>query len=364
MKNLIYISFKQLKVHKITSIFLLIGFLISILLISIGISSIEQEKNMILQSSEGFSKNTIILNVSGRNSDIFKSFYEINKDLKLENRISFKNLSCYIEGSSELINSITAEQFNNEWKYPLKSGRYFSKENILNGDKVVLVSENYEDLIKEGYLNIDDEEYEVIGIIGNNFEDKIVMPINSLPQKVISDEDYSPKEIYIDNFEMYPTDIVQKLKSKFELDNINVSYGDNSSLKNNVRLDLKSNPILFSSLLIYLISIINMINLSFYWVNDKRKEIAIRKSFGISNKNISKLIITEFIELTLITTIIALIVQLILSLLLENLIKIPLSLTINNFIVAIAISIFSGVITAIIPIIKSIKVQPIEALKL
>lgn len=77
------------------------------------------------------------------------------------------------------------------FNYKIYKGRNITQEDILNKEKVVLVSILHKDLIykkdKVDFIDIDGESYEVIGIIKNNkgksfYNDNIIMPYTAIPK--------------------------------------------------------------------------------------------------------------------------------------------------------------------------------------
>ena len=80
--NIIRLFIKQIKAHPVTVMFFIIGFFISTLIISIGLSNIINVRNSIIEKNNGIYKDSLNINVS------------LSKDIKFDDFIdSFNNIS-------------------------------------------------------------------------------------------------------------------------------------------------------------------------------------------------------------------------------------------------------------------------------
>ena len=117
------------------------------------------------------------------------------------------------------------------------------------------------------------------------------------------------------------------------------------------------------TLIVFIFAIINMMNISIYWIEDRRREIGIRKAFGIDNAHIAYMLFFEIFSVCLIATVIGLGAQLIINCILGKISNYVLGLTLSNILSGIATSFITSLFTVLIPIIYSLKVKPIEIIK-
>lgn len=123
---------------------------------------------------------------------------------------------------------------------------------------------------------------------------------------------------------------------------------------------------LVSAIIIFTIAIINIINLMIYWISQRKREFGIMKALGANNSYIVKWVIIEVISMAVISAFLAIIVQLVIlmgfkDILLGN--QIYLSISVINCIVAIVVATMCGLIAAVVPAKRAIKVQPVEVVK-
>ena len=117
------------------------------------------------------------------------------------------------------------------------------------------------------------------------------------------------------------------------------------------------------SVLVYIFSIINCINLTSYWINKRRYEIGVRKAFGQTNFDIIYLLFKEMLIISVFSYILSLIIQLFLKLFFTEIIGMQIEISVTHFLTSAFFVLLSSVLTVIIPALKSIKMQPVDAMK-
>lgn len=119
-----------------------------------------------------------------------------------------------------------------------------------------------------------------------------------------------------------------------------------------------------ASILIIFITIINTVSLSSLWIEGRKKEFAIRKAVGAKNKDLLRLFQKELFIIAIFSSVLSLTIHLILVQVTGGeIFNLNISLTINNFIYAVVISIFVAYITSL-PVLKGVqKVEPYVLLR-
>ncbi|WP_333860503.1 ABC transporter permease [Clostridium sp.] len=376
--NLWKLLIKQIKAHPIATIFLIFGYIISIILISFGTSNMVELKQLALERTEGAPKNALVVNLALGKKYSFDKILSIFEGMSEDTSVIFTNIYTYIDSSdSNQLYPISAELFYSKpnWTYPIYSGRYYDVKDIETAAKVTLIGKDldkytYKKNYKK-YLKIYGEEYEVIGLIGKNktdtpWDSRVLLPISSIPKMIRSEFETSGViNCILHNNNITPTDDYNMIKRNV------LSYNPNAIIqvselesKNDVIANVVGNNdmLLYISVLIYLISLINSINITSYWINDRKFEIGVRKAFGHTNFNIASLLFLEIILINLVSCLLSLLIQLILNCFTENILGYTTKVYVTNFIISLIVIFVSSFITSIIPIYKSLKIEPIEVI--
>ncbi|MGN0143687.1 MAG: ABC transporter permease [Clostridium sp.] len=330
---------------------------------------------MALQKSEGIPKNTLEVSLAFGKSIDFNEFIDTFKDISEDTNITFEKVAVKIDGKENEV-PVNFEYFKNKpsWRYPILEGRDYSGQEVIDGEKVVLIGKKLQQYIYEDNgvekIKIEDEEYVVTGIVGREnkdspWDEEIFMSIKAVPNmKKIRFNGEKMISILLKNNNNEPMEDCNMLEKKIknteglfqvkELDTRNdilvSNFSDNAKLRK-------------MTLRIYIFAIINMMNISIYWIEERRREIGIRKAFGIDNVHIAYMLFFEIFSLCLISSVIGLGVQFIINCILGKISNYVLELTLCNIISGLATSFITALFTVLIPIIYSLKVEPIEIIK-
>lgn len=370
---------RKFKAHPVATILILFSYVISILIISIGTSSVVHIKQTALERTEGSPKNALVVNCSVSNKIKFKQYIDTFNKINRKSNLIFLNMRSYIDNANkDMLFDVTGELFKEmpDWTYPLLKGRYYNTKEVEKGSKVVLIGKDLEKYItnykNEKSIKIDGEKYKVIGIIGKNnkstpWDSRLFMPITSISDlckmELLENGSFN---FILHNTKNSTLDDCNNIKRNFlNIDkqaNFNVSELEN---KDDTIANIFGNNVflIFIGILIFVISLINTINITYYWINERKIEIGIRKAFGHTNLNISSLLFNEMLSIGIISCIISLSIQCILNLFFDKICNFSIKLTVENFIFAFIAVIIATFITSIIPIYKALKIQPIDILK-
>ena len=246
---------------------------------------------------------------------------------------------------------------------------------ILEKKNVVLIGKRLQKYVEEEngekYIGIEGTRYKVLGMVG--FKDKdslwdsrLFMPITSLPDKELDNLEsvsfncviYNDKNVVAENMELLKQGFTQKFDN-VEIENIGKLETDN------VTEQIVENPdnILLMGILGYLVAVVYAINIVALWMEKRRKEMGVRKAFGYSNLSITKLIMCEMAGLTFLGCIIGLGIQFLLKLFISHILDYDLTIYISNVVISVGIIAITTLLTSIWPIMKIMKIQPVEIVK-
>ncbi len=296
--------FDRLFRYRLTAIYFLIGQLI----VYVSIFGALQIYNMALEK-ENDRKNSIcdyryVLNVtkSKANFDILsKAGDGIKKgNLTLRGRFAFPFKESGYTTRGELILSC-----NEPLQYVMESGHIPGTEAADYGRNVVALGRDkykyaYERDGKK-YVTLCLEEYEVVGVIGSNsdyWDYKIVCNIGCIGDKMREyilqyNECQLHLESNIEDMQESYKSVCANIQSVDPVAAIS-AYKDNSKGKNTIDSTLAKQNVKVN-IIVYLFCIVNCVIISYFWIFKRRKEIAIRKAFGISNIKIGLMLFKEML---------------------------------------------------------------------
>ena len=384
--------FKNYRKNLLSVIFLIIGYFIGILSLSIGISVVNNVRDYSLDSTSGNVNNMIIANVSSNkiNSLSYKNINIIMNEMSSTSEADILNFgSANINDNKNYLSSIIPiiNTKKSDWNIPIISGRYFSNLECSSSNKVVIIGKKLENQIfpnginKDSQIKIYDEEYKVIGISGRKtretqWDSTVYIPFNALP-KVIK-KNFSERMIGTNTRNDYT---VSFLLRKTKNNKVNLKNVVNNSFKNDrncevsfTTLDSKENSSIFNSIfitmiisgMILIVVVINVANLSLFWIFNRKSEICIKKILGASDSEIITSIVLETTIIAAFSSVMAIIVHgLIFKLYYNYFVTAGTSIEISiyNWIISFAVSIICGIISSIAPIKEMLKMEPAEALK-
>lgn len=278
--------------------------------------------------------------------------------------------------------------FNKQPDYTayVSKGRYINVEEASKGSKVALLS--YKTL-KDLNISINDyiefygEKFKVIGILGPNHVEQdsqwnktIVLPLNSLSKAYL--EKLKSELIYSNTgngnllmsliYRVKPSDcdnILKTITDKFSKDKINIVSAEKITNSDSRELQMGISTFILS-IPIIMVAIFVIFNMCYFWIEDRRREITIRKVLGATDKSIIFLVRRQVISVVLIGSVLSFVFQLTLRSYLDDILaKYSLSLEFNfiSFLLCVMLSLFIGYIATIIPAKRVISMDPAEALR-
>ena len=266
-------------------------------------------------------------------------------------------------------------------------GRSLNQADVRFGKNVCVVDQNFSKSIykrdnivgKKVSININDfdEDYEIVGVIKTG---------SGLLQNIMGD--------YIPNFIYVPYTTIQNITGKNTFDQVAVKIdekADVDTVSNNILGALENQnsvtdgykasnfvrqrdgilnlmdivTIVLSlvgaiSLLVASLSIMTVMLVS---VNERKREIGIKKSIGAKRKTIMVEFLAEALTLTALGSILGLLIGLIVSYIVASLFGIKLSVRTDIILLTLLFSLVSGTVFGIYPAAKASKLKPVDTLR-
>ncbi len=260
---------------------------------------------------------------------------------------------------------------HNIWSPPLIEGTEIASNR--SNEIVVgrLVSEHV------GTIKVLDKEYHVVGIAGKNsgrdlinvYSVKMYVFLNELPDQLKHTMiQQNTLEIMVRS-NRNPKNEMNRFISEIKQHDAGV----NASIENESKKyedEKKSRPgvkeVLSYPYKLFIIALINCINVSYLWIYLKRKEISLRKALGASNLSLFAYIFSQLFLCAVLAAIGSFFIQWLLSKLSSNIVNLTsyfISLSVSHIIIGILLTLAIALVTSFIPLLHLLKIEPAKALK-
>ncbi len=370
---------KRIKDTPLTSAFLILGLTLSMLLISMVVSFVSQYMIAKQEKENAIPPNGKQYILSWEHGKSFDTYNDIFAGIREGTGIIVNGIMVHLDDREvNTFSQVSGEWFtrDDEWHYPLSEGRYYTAKEIEEGKKVVLIGKNYKENVynEDGkdYIDIEKEKYEVIGIVGikgelSLWDSRIFMPCTAIPKTT----DFGNSGTHYISFIMHNKDDGFSKDEEVILKNAIKILGESSfDYIGEIESEdlagglINIEDVIFSvAILGYIVSLVYSINIVVFWIENRRKEIGVRKAVGYTNKDIAKLLIAEMIGLCLASCVVALIIQFILWILCGSLLGYNLKIYVSNIVIGLAMVLITSLLISILPVLKMLKIQAVEVLR-
>lgn len=370
--------FKSYRKNLLSVVFLIIGYVIGILSLSVGISIISDVREYSLDSTSGNPDDLIVsyVNIQGAGMDFSDITSNIVNNLSKKAEVQLINFGD-IEVNNELKASIVPDIAENEgrWHIPVLQGRYFSEDESAGVSKVVIIGRNLaaslfpQGIDKSSTIEILNETYRVIGVCGRKYrdtqwDDVIYIPFNAMSESVFNNFNRRFIENEVENklcISLFLRKSDEKVNLNEFVDAIVSEELNNSGYVYDVNfetIESRDNSSLFNSIIatsiiagmILIIVVINVMNLSLFWIFNRKREICIKKMLGATDTSILVSLILETTLIAVFSALCALGLQLIISNALSDYLKaagLSCELSVINFIICFVIAIICGLVSSL-----------------
>jgi putative ABC transport system permease protein len=350
---------------------ILCGFFIGILSISIGISIFidSMEYSRELNFGNYKYKDTIMITYDYKDSNIENNIKKIIRENSEESTIIYG--STLLKIKDEVLSDrgmIMPIAYNQGWLPNIVYGRHLTHDETISNEKVAVVgieifkSLGLTNLDENSKIIINDIEFKIVGVMGRTkrfieLNKQIFIPFNNFT----SNEKYDNSKVLFIYSNIENSDKI--INSLNEINNVTVGKLETESNLIST-IDLSYKLIIILGVLILISASINMSSVCTLKFYKRKKEFAIRKAIGSTDKMIAYLIFKEVFFSILFACIGAFLFQLAFTNLIEEfLINMELSFRKENILIGMALTIILAIISAWIPIKKSLNVDISQEIK-
>ncbi|GFZ31587.1 hypothetical protein CSC2_21130 [Clostridium zeae] len=375
------------KRRPIQFVIIVIGYVISILVVSVLISGIQKKAFEYNQSNFGKLENRTAIYIHNEDDGVYKTnTINLLKELGKTSEIDVLKLDIEEFVKDKKVSQGQVVPFyyekKTDWQPALYSGRFITPEECKdNSKRVVLGRAIAEELkVKIGdSIDFYNNKYIVTGIIGKkymdtNFDRVTYIPIGSLPKEYISkfnektiarngDKSQLSINVLFRVNESRIKDVLSDLSWKF---NNNFRYDVQNDINLTVPFSQVFMDVVVISLPLLIVALINIINISIFWIDGRKKEISIKKVLGANDAYIKRSVEKDMLLVAVISSMLALLVQILLLNFAEpvvNKYEFTFNLSWINFTVSLGLALFIGYFASLIPVEKTLDMNPADAIK-
>lgn len=374
-------TIKRIKSTPVIAGFLLFGLTISMLMISFATSFVAELMHQQEDKREHKPPHAFMfrLNLNSENRVPLEDLVQILGSVNKSTGIFVTNIMMSIDKANvDESFSVSAEWFAGDtgWSYPLAAGKYYTIDDIKKGSKVVLIGRNLEKYVEKRnsnrFIKISGEEYKVLGTVGfkekkSLWDTRIFMPLTSLPELTKQTLEGGNVSLVMYNVRGETRGEIEKVGAKAREEYAKAEILNIAEIEEeNVVAQVVVNPdiLLIVGILSYIISVIYVINMVSFWIEKRSFEIGVRKAFGHTDFSIAALIFREMLGIAVLAFVLSLIIQTVLGIFVTDVMGYTVRLYIENIAIGLAAVILTAIITSTWPVMKSLKIQPVESMKL
>ena len=368
IRNIVRLTANRYKNARFSTVFLTITLILSMFVISVATSFVAQ----ILQAQDAKKKamppNGMAVNFYCEGEEEFNIDALKNMLSEAKSRqgvmihqvlihIDKDDVGSYVPVSAQYLGA------DGQWQYPITQGRSYTKQEICQGKKVVLIGKSLRHLVEKkngkSYLSLGKQQYEVLGEVGvknqsSLWDNRLFVPATALPKDV---------ENQLHQLNMVSMIVYSQGQKQMKT----LTYDEPQAIETgDVLKDLSNsqNRIFPLAVMGYLLSLLYSINIMYFWLGKRRYEIGVRKAFGFTNKKILALVMEKIFGILFIAWIVTMVIQWIIKMCVGTIFtQYTLSLYKENILIGGFIVIFTTCMVALTSIRKILKISPAIILK-
>lgn len=360
--------FNDIWINKKIFAMLFLGFVLTILPILIALSTQEYYDKIFYYSKNGKYEHYYSVTLTNMTQVNYSSLQAIAKSSKPDTSVITQNMSIF---HPELGNVQVVGMLNHNWSPPLLEGTKISSDTANEVMTGSMISK------QPGTLELFDKTYNITGIAGDNagkesisvFNYTIFTSLEGLPEGIKREIEQKKSIGLLFRSDQDPTKEIQQFITKAQsitpevratIEDITKSYEEDKKSRAGV------NEVLSYPYKLFIISLINCINISYLWIYLKRKEIALRKALGASHLQLMMHLFSQLLMCALVASGFSFLIQWALSLISLAIIdatSYDVQLNFMHIILGTFITLITAVITAIIPLLLILRTEPAQALK-
>ncbi|WP_029521297.1 ABC transporter permease [Persephonella sp. IF05-L8] len=403
MKKLLRIfnqSFIAVRAYKLRTFFSLLGIALGIASLSIIVAAVEGSYNRAYEIIDVFGPESIIIFSGSREErgvrhrqktltmNDLKALKEAIPEIKLIMPVLFvDDATIYYKGNITTSRVYgVSDQYEEAWNWYLIEGRFFNKQEIKTKQNVCVIGLyvreelfGKEDPIGKMIL-VNRLPCKILGVLskrgttptGRNLDDRVLMPYTTVMAKINHDFLYI-NAIRIKFVKGAPVEkLIEKVRQILrQRHHLSPGESDDFFILSPTEIirflvNLTGTLVLFlglSSAISLTVGGFVLANLFLLSVNERKKEIGIRRAIGAKKKDILFQFLFEAIIITIFGAIIGFGLAIIGAKMLTYIAQFPIKFSFIAFLAAVVVSVIVGVISALSPAIKAANLNPIEAIR-
>ena len=403
MKKLLRIfnqSFIAVRAYKLRTFFSLLGIALGIASLSIIVAAVEGSYNRAYEIIDVFGPESIIIFSGSREErgvrhrqktltmNDLKALKEAIPEIKLIMPVLFvDDATIYYKGNITTSRVYgVSDQYEEAWNWYLIEGRFFNKQEIKTKQNVCVIGLyvreelfGKEDPIGKMIL-VNRLPCKILGVLskrgttptGRNLDDRVLMPYTTVMAKINHDFLYI-NAIRIKFVKGAPVEkLIEKVRQILrQRHHLSPEESDDFFILSPTEIirflvNLTGTLVLFlglSSAISLTVGGFVLANLFLLSVNERKKEIGIRRAIGAKKKDILFQFLFEAIIITIFGAIIGFGLAIIGAKMLTYIAQFPIKFSFIAFLAAVVVSVIVGVISALSPAMKAANLNPIEAIR-
>jgi putative ABC transport system permease protein len=397
-------GFSRIKSYKLRTFFMMLGIIIGITALSLTLTLGNGIEKKIMQSvSKIFNSNNVVLtaemidekgpqqkndypNATLKIADVEAIASQLTElvgfdymDVLAEQSVSFsgQNAISNIKGCSE-----TGEHI---WNRPVSSGEFFSKEDVKSSKRVAVIGSKIANSLFQGQdpigqqIRIANNPFQVIGVMescgmdphGMDLDEDIYVPITTFMDRVKNIDYIMAAKFEFENEEAGNKSVEQIRQIMRDRHSLTEGEADDFTMVTpSMVKQVVGNMTKIFKVLLPAIAIIALIAggivivvLMSTSVNQRIKEIGLRKAIGATDSDIRLQFMAESVFIVIIGGIVGLILGLVLSKITSDKLNAIFYIPWQTIVAGILLPIVTGFLAGVLPANKAAKCQPVESLK-
>jgi putative ABC transport system permease protein len=400
LSKLIKVSFNSLLKYKGRTFLMMLGIIIGIATLTVVVAMTKGAQNKIMQNVQNFGPNSVMISAGGGKAwgpadehtttltleDVTAIKESVNGikyiapfTMHLEQDIVYGNkyATCVIVG-------VTPE-WADAWQWYAEKGDFISDEDVSSLSKNCVLGQT---IVKELFGNqdpigetvrINNTNFKVIGImkkrgtspIGMDMDSRITIPLPTAMRRLFNITHIGMLRLYL----VDPNRLDEVTKSVAsilrERHHITPPEEDDFRVTNSIAIAKTVQGV--SQTLVILLGLLSLValliggiviaNIMFISVNERRKEIGIRRAFGARARDIMNQFLVEALIITTSGGIIGTILGIAMSKGIAFVKKMPVAISWEPFAIAIVFSMLVGVLSGLQPAKRAASLDPVEAIR-
>jgi putative ABC transport system permease protein len=395
-------GFRTAWTHKVRSLFMVLSVMIGIAALTVIISlGRGTEQKITSQVQKFFSSNTIMI-VSGGGK------VEPNRMVSLTGNLKLADIEGTAQQITNVVNWDAVQRISNKeaqaggnnslvdisghtpsaetvWNIEITSGRFFSDAENRNLARVAVIAPNvrqrlYGETDPVGQMiKIDNIPFQVIGVIGKrgldphgiDKDNEVLVPLNTMMRRVINLNYILYAKFMVGDEQQMRFTSEQIIRILREKQSLNENEADDFLVITPVRAQemIKQASRMFNvylpilavvSLIVGGIVIVNLMLIS---VNERVKEIGLRKAVGARSKDIAAQFLIEASTITIVSGVVGMIAGSLIFIYIAGMVNLPPTISWTALIICTAASLLEGIAAGFFPAKRAANLSPIESLR-